>query len=85
MDNGDWAEAFGYRWELLLGVARSVQVSEAKDPDTLQPHVVIWVRVGEDEQQHGIALPPDGADALAIELTRWAQRAREKDFDAGGS
>lgn len=75
-----WAEAFGYTHEERLRPIYSMQLAEAKHPDTLAPVVVMRVRLGEGEEPHRFALHPDDADVLADELRRWAQRAREKDL-----
>lgn len=80
MGDSDWSEAFGYDHEERFQPVYSMQVAEAKHPETLAPTVVIWLRPNEGEEPYRFALDPDGADALADELKRWAQRAREKDL-----
>ena len=45
----------------------------------LQPAVVLYLRPSIEDEQIGVMMHPDLADALAPELQRWASRAREKD------
>ena len=76
------SDAFGYRNDdRILGEAITVQVAEAKEPNTLQPKVLAYFRFEPDGKQIGIALHPRLADELAAELTRWAARARERHWE----
>jgi hypothetical protein len=77
-------DAFGYRpaWG-HQPISR--YVAEGKNPNTLQPVVLVSflfasseVLTPDDEGRVAIAMSPKDADDLAAELTRWAVRAREK-------
>ncbi len=73
-------DEFGYTPEPALEVV-SVQVGEGKAAGSLQPRVVIAFRAELEGEQHTVAISPDLAEGLASELTRWAQRAREKHWE----
>ena len=78
-------DAFGYAPAGPVSSVVGVQVAEAKHADTLEPAVLVRIRLDESE---AFVLQPDGrltvalglemAEDLAAELVRWAPRAREK-------
>lgn len=67
--------------DVLLNVA-SVRVGEAKNAETLQPAVVVYLTLeGDVAGEVCFAMPPDLADLLGNELWRWAARARGRETE----
>jgi len=77
----DAADAFGYDANHNVVRPAGMQVAEGKEPETLQPVVILYVRPTPESEQIGYAIPPDVADELAEQLRWGAQRARETHWE----
>jgi hypothetical protein len=81
MTNEDNKDAFGYGPPEIAQPIERAHAVEAKDAETLEPVVILYVGAAGSDENFAYGMHPDLADALAGQLIHFAKRAREKHWE----
>jgi hypothetical protein len=68
-------ELYDYRPERVERLL-AVRLADAKEPDTLESRVVLYVLTSDG--RHSFGMTPELAEQLAVELVTWSQHARQQ-------